>query len=114
MIHSTCWWFGLQEDGGDIFYVDFVAATGIVKVRLAGSCVGKTIYPPSSAHISDGCSRRHSVSCHDVLVVDIIPNSFCMLCSSCVLQSHSGYTPCASELLFASFFSLATYITAVG
>lgn len=35
----------VQEDGGDIFYEGFDETTGIVKVRLAGSCVGC----PSSA-----------------------------------------------------------------
>jgi len=35
----------VQEDGGDIFYMGFDEITGIVKVRLAGSCVGC----PSSA-----------------------------------------------------------------
>ena len=30
----------VQEDGGDIFYAGFDEETGIVKVRLAGSCVG--------------------------------------------------------------------------
>ncbi len=30
----------VQEDGGDIFYMGFDPITGIVKVRLAGSCVG--------------------------------------------------------------------------
>jgi len=35
----------VQDDGGDIFYEGFDAATGRVRVRLAGSCVGC----PSSA-----------------------------------------------------------------
>ena len=35
----------VQDDGGDIFYEGFDHATGVVRVRLAGSCVGC----PSSA-----------------------------------------------------------------
>ena len=35
----------VQEDGGDIRYVDFAEDTGMVTVQLAGSCVGC----PSSA-----------------------------------------------------------------
>ena len=30
----------VQDDGGDIFYEGFDEETGIVKVSLAGSCVG--------------------------------------------------------------------------
>jgi len=41
----------VQEDGGDIFYAGFDAATGIVKVRLAGSCVG---CPSSSVTLRNG------------------------------------------------------------
>lgn len=41
----------VQEDGGDIFYVDFDKQSGIVKVRLAGSCVG---CPSSSVTLRNG------------------------------------------------------------
>lgn len=41
----------VQEDGGDIFYVGFEPATGMVKVRLAGSCVG---CPSSSVTLRNG------------------------------------------------------------
>ena len=41
----------VQEDGGDIFYAGFDAQTGIVKVRLAGSCVG---CPSSSVTLRNG------------------------------------------------------------
>jgi NFU1 iron-sulfur cluster scaffold homolog, mitochondrial len=41
----------VQEDGGDIFYVGFDPATGIVRVRLAGSCVG---CPSSSVTLRNG------------------------------------------------------------
>jgi len=41
----------VQEDGGDIFYAGFDASTGIVKVRLAGSCVG---CPSSSVTLRNG------------------------------------------------------------
>eukprot|EP01038_Epipyxis_sp_PR26KG_P013266 gene13266-17772_t len=41
----------VQDDGGDIFYEDFDIRTGIVKVRLAGSCVG---CPSSSITLRNG------------------------------------------------------------
>ena len=41
----------MQEDGGDIFYEGFDPDTGIVKVRLAGSCVG---CPSSSVTLRNG------------------------------------------------------------
>eukprot|EP01040_Poterioochromonas_malhamensis_P008185 gene8188-8854_t len=41
----------VQEDGGDIFYAGFDVETGIVKVRLAGSCVG---CPSSSITLRNG------------------------------------------------------------
>lgn len=41
----------VQEDGGDIFYAGFDEQTGIVKVRLAGSCVG---CPSSSVTLRNG------------------------------------------------------------
>jgi len=41
----------VQEDGGDIFYVGFEPSTGMVKVRLAGSCVG---CPSSSVTLRNG------------------------------------------------------------
>eukprot|EP01036_Dinobryon_divergens_P033826 gene33825-43708_t len=41
----------VQEDGGDIFYVGFDPTTGLVKVRLAGSCVG---CPSSSVTLRNG------------------------------------------------------------
>ena len=41
----------VQEDGGDIFYVGFDPVSGIVKVRLAGSCVG---CPSSSITLRNG------------------------------------------------------------
>lgn len=41
----------VQEDGGDIFYEGYDEATGIVKVRLAGSCVG---CPSSSITLRNG------------------------------------------------------------
>jgi Fe-S cluster biogenesis protein NfuA len=44
----------VQEDGGDIFYVGFDPITGIVKVRLAGSCVG---CPSSSITLRNGVEK---------------------------------------------------------
>lgn len=41
----------VQEDGGDIFYVKFDEETGLVYVRLAGSCVG---CPSSSITLRNG------------------------------------------------------------
>jgi Fe-S cluster biogenesis protein NfuA len=41
----------VQEDGGDIFYAGFDAASGIVRLRMAGSCVG---CPSSSATLKNG------------------------------------------------------------
>ena len=41
----------VQEDGGDIRYVDFAEDTGIVTVELAGSCVG---CPSSSVTLKQG------------------------------------------------------------
>ncbi len=41
----------VQEDGGDIFFVGFNDKTGIVQVRLAGSCVG---CPSSSVTLRNG------------------------------------------------------------
>lgn len=41
----------VQEDGGDIFYVDFDHGTGIVRLRLAGSCQG---CPSSSVTLKSG------------------------------------------------------------
>ena len=41
----------VQEDGGDIFFVQFLEATGIVQVKLAGSCVG---CPSSSITLRNG------------------------------------------------------------
>lgn len=41
----------VQEDGGDIFYEGFEPSTGMVKVRLAGSCVG---CPSSTVTLRNG------------------------------------------------------------
>ena len=41
----------VQEDGGDIFYAGFDAASGIVRLKMAGSCVG---CPSSSATLKNG------------------------------------------------------------
>lgn len=41
----------VQEDGGDIFYEGFDPDTGIVKLRMAGSCVG---CPSSTATLRGG------------------------------------------------------------
>lgn len=41
----------VQEDGGDIFFVAFDEATGVVKLRMAGSCVG---CPSSTATLRNG------------------------------------------------------------
>lgn len=41
----------VQDDGGDIFFVKFDEETGLVYVRLAGSCVG---CPSSSITLRNG------------------------------------------------------------
>ena len=41
----------VQEDGGDILFIGFDTVTGIVKLQLAGSCVG---CPSSSATLYSG------------------------------------------------------------
>lgn len=45
----------VQEDGGDIFYEGFDAETGMVKVKLAGSCVG---CPSSSVTLRNGKKEK--------------------------------------------------------
>ena len=45
----------VQEDGGDIFYEGFDAETGMVKVKLAGSCVG---CPSSSVTLRNGTEYK--------------------------------------------------------
>ena len=44
----------VQEDGGDIFFKAFNEHTGIVTVKLAGSCVG---CPSSSVTLRNGVER---------------------------------------------------------
>ncbi len=44
----------VQDDGGDIFYEGFDEDTGVVKVRLAGSCVG---CPSSSITLRNGVEK---------------------------------------------------------
>lgn len=44
----------VQDDGGDIFYAGFDVEKGIVKVRLAGSCVG---CPSSSVTLRNGVEK---------------------------------------------------------
>ena len=41
----------VQEDGGDIFFEGFDADAGLVRVRMAGSCVG---CPSSTATLRNG------------------------------------------------------------
>jgi NFU1 iron-sulfur cluster scaffold homolog, mitochondrial len=51
----------VQDDGGDIYYEGFDADRGIVKVRLAGSCVG---CPSSSITLKNGVEQmlRHYIA----------------------------------------------------
>lgn len=44
----------VQDDGGDIFYAGFDPADGIVKVKLAGSCVG---CPSSAITLRNGVEK---------------------------------------------------------
>jgi len=60
----------VQEDGGDIRYVGFEADTGVVRVQLAGSCVG---CPSSSVTLKNGVENmlKHYVpEVTDVVAVE--------------------------------------------
>ena len=60
----------VQEDGGDIFYVGFIASTGIVQVRLAGSCVG---CPSSSITLRNGVENMLKHYIPEVKGIEEIP-----------------------------------------
>ena len=45
---------GVEEDGGDIFFHDYNPDTGLVRLKLAGSCVG---CPSSSVTLKQGVER---------------------------------------------------------
>eukprot|EP00567_Pseudictyota_dubia_P011104 CAMPEP_0197433148 /NCGR_PEP_ID=MMETSP1175-20131217/1081_1 /TAXON_ID=1003142 /ORGANISM="Triceratium dubium, Strain CCMP147" /LENGTH=280 /DNA_ID=CAMNT_0042961437 /DNA_START=244 /DNA_END=1086 /DNA_ORIENTATION=- len=59
----------VQEDGGDIRYVDYDEETGIVKVRLAGSCVG---CPSSSVTLKNGVENMLMHYIEEVTAVEAI------------------------------------------
>ena len=62
----------VQEDGGDIFYAGFDEENGIVKVRLAGSCVG---CPSSSVTLRNGVENmlmHYIAEVKGILIVIII------------------------------------------
>lgn len=66
----------VQEDGGDIFFMGFDEITGIVKVKLAGSCVG---CPSSSITLRNGVERMLTHYIPEVIgieeVVDDTPDT---------------------------------------
>lgn len=58
----------VQEDGGDIFYAGFDAQSGLVKVKLAGSCVG---CPSSSVTLRNGVENMLMHYIPEVKVRDV-------------------------------------------
>eukprot|EP01035_Chromulina_nebulosa_P020975 gene20975-27182_t len=61
----------VQEDGGDIYYVGFDELTGMVKVRLAGSCVG---CPSSAVTLRNGVENMLKHYIPEVKGIEEIPN----------------------------------------
>ena len=61
----------VQEDGGDIFYVGFDKNTGIVQLRLAGSCVG---CPSSSVTLRNGVEKMLMHYIPEVKGIEEVPN----------------------------------------
>jgi Fe-S cluster biogenesis protein NfuA len=61
----------VQEDGGDIFYEGFVVETGMVKIKLAGSCVG---CPSSSITLRNGVEKMLKHYIPEVQGIEEIPN----------------------------------------
>ena len=59
----------VQEDGGDIRYVDYDEETGLVKVQLAGSCVG---CPSSSVTLKNGVENMLMHYIEEVTAVEAI------------------------------------------
>ena len=60
----------VQEDGGDIKFISFNEETGILKLKMMGSCVG---CPSSSATLKNGILKmmRHYVGeVNDVIAED--------------------------------------------
>lgn len=61
----------VQEDGGDIHFVDFDENTGIVRVRLAGSCVGCS---SSSITLKNGVENMLTHYIPEVKSVEEVPS----------------------------------------
>lgn len=59
----------VQEDGGDIRYVDFIEETGTVILELRGSCVG---CPSSSATLKGGIEQMLTYYVEEVKAVEAI------------------------------------------
>ena len=59
----------VQEDGGDIRYVGFDEQTGIVQVKLAGSCVG---CPSSSVTLKNGVENMLMHYIEEVTAVEAL------------------------------------------
>jgi len=60
----------VQEDGGDIYYRGFDEATGLVKVQLAGACVG---CPSSSITLRNGVENMLMHYIEEVKGIEEIP-----------------------------------------
>ena len=59
----------VQEDGGDIRFVGFDEQTGLVQVRLAGSCVG---CPSSSVTLKNGVENMLMHYIEEVKAVEAV------------------------------------------
>ena len=59
----------VQEDGGDIKLVEFVEETGVVRVRLEGSCVG---CPSSSVTLKSGVENMLQHYIPEVTAVEAV------------------------------------------
>lgn len=59
----------LQIDGGDVEFVDFNLADGIVQIRLMGACGG---CPISSVTVKQGIERRIKAAVPEVNEVAVV------------------------------------------
>ncbi len=77
----------IQDDGGDIFYVGFDKDTGIVQVRLAGSCVG---CPSSSITLRNGVENMLTHYIPEVKGIEEIKNEGDDECCSSNEENSNG------------------------
>jgi Fe-S cluster biogenesis protein NfuA len=59
----------IQMDGGDVEFVDFDAAEGVVSLRLMGHCVG---CPMSRATLKNGIEARLRMAVPEVRYVEAV------------------------------------------